>query len=476
VNTSDLAPSSFRAERRVLEIQTKLHRWANDDPDRRFDDLYNLVTDPGFLMMAWERVAGNKGARSAGVDGQTVGFVRDRIGVDNFLAELREQLTSRSFRPLPVKERMIPKPGSQKRRRLGIPTVADRVVQASLKLVLEPIFEADFAPCSYGFRPNRRAHDAIAETRFLASKTYEWVLEGDIAACFDEISHPALMDLVRARIGDKSVLALVKAFLKAGILTQGGASKDTVTGTPQGGILSPLLANVALSVLDEHFAKILGGPQTSSKRRFTRRQKGLPNYRLIRYADDFVILVSGTRAHTEALLPEVAEVLSTVGLRLSVEKTLITHIDEGLDFLGWRIQRHRKRGTDRHYVYNYPAKKALRSIKAKCKAICRTNVSLPLAVLLHKLNQVLRGWTTYFRPGVSARAFQYLRMVVWRQVFGWLRRKHLNTAWKELRRRYCGGGWWPHEGTVVLFNPGSVVTTRYRPRGTTIPSPWPSAT
>ena len=476
MNTSDLAPSSFRAERRVLEIQTKLHRWANDDPDRRFDDLYNLVTDPGFLMMAWERVAGNKGARSAGVDGQTVGFVRDRIGVDNFLAELREQLTSRSFRPLPVKERMIPKPGSQKRRRLGIPTVADRVVQASLKLVLEPIFEADFAPCSYGFRPNRRAHDAIAETRFLASKTYEWVLEGDIAACFDEISHPALMDLVRARIGDKSVLALVKAFLKAGILTQGGASKDTVTGTPQGGILSPLLANVALSVLDEHFAKILGGPQTSSKRRFTRRQKGLPNYRLIRYADDFVILVSGTRAHTEALLPEVAEVLSTVGLRLSVEKTLITHIDEGLDFLGWRIQRHRKRGTDRHYVYNYPAKKALRSIKAKCKAICRTNVSLPLAVLLHKLNQVLRGWTTYFRPGVSARAFQYLRMVVWRQVLGWLRRKHLNTAWKELRRRYCGGGWWPHEGTVVLFNPGSVVTTRYRPRGTTIPSPWPSAT
>jgi RNA-directed DNA polymerase len=121
-----------------------------------------------------------------------------------------------------------------------------------------------------------------------------------------------------------------------------------------------LLANVALSVLDEHFAKIPGGPQTSTKRRFTRRQKGLPNYRLIRYADDFVVLVSGTRAHTEALLPDVARVLSTVGLRLSEEKTLITHIDEGLDFLGWRIQRHQKRGTDRQYVYNYPAKKALR--------------------------------------------------------------------------------------------------------------------
>jgi RNA-directed DNA polymerase len=469
-------PLLGQAERRVLEIQTKLHRWANDDPHRRFDDIYNLVTDPGFLLMAWERVAGNRGARSAGVDGMTAAFVGERIGVECFLAGLREQLKARTFRPLPVRERMIPKSGSRKRRRLGIPTVADRVVQAALKLVLEPIFEAGFYPCSYGFRPNRRAHDAVAETRFLASKTYEWVLEGDIKACFDEISHSALMDRVRARIADKRVLALVKAFLMAGILTEGGLSQDTDTGTPQGGILSPLLANVALSVLDEHFVQAEGGPLTSSKRRFTRRQKGLPNHRLIRYADDFVILVSGSRAHTEALLPQVAEVLSTVGLRLSEEKTLITHIDEGLDFLGWHIQRHRKRGTDQQFVYNYPAKKAVRSIKAKTKAICRTNVSQPLAVLLHRLNQVLRGWTTYFRPGVPARAFQHLRMIVWRQVFGWLRRKHIHTGWKQLRRRYCDGGWWPRDGEVSLFNPGSVATTRYRPRGTKIPSPWPSAT
>ena len=222
---------------------------------------------------------------------------------------------------------------------------------------------------------------------------------------------------------------------------------------------------MALSVLDEHFAKAPGGPRSTTKQRWTRRQKGLPNYRLFRYADDFVILVSGTRSQTEALLPEVAAVLSTVGLRLSEEKTLITHIDEGLDFLGWRIQRHQKRGTDRHYVYNYPAKKALRSIKAKCKTLCRMNVSLPLAVLLHRLNSVLRGWTAYFRPGVSARAFQYLRMIVWRQVFGWLRRKHPNSGWKKLRRRYCDGAWWPRDGEVVLFNPGSVVTTRYRPQG-----------
>jgi RNA-directed DNA polymerase len=207
---------------------------------------------------------------------------------------------------------------------------------------------------------------------------------------------------------------------------------------------------VALSVLDEHFAEAPGGPRSTTKQRWTRRQKGLPNYRLYRYADDFVILVAGTRSQTEALLPEVATVLSTVGLRLSVEKTLITHIDEGFDFLGWRIQRHQKRGTNRHYVYNYPAKKALRSIKAKCKTICRMNVSLPLAVLLHQLNSVLRGWTAYFRPGVSSRAFGYLRMIVWRQVFGWLRRKHPNPGWKNLRRRYCDGTWWPRDGEVVL--------------------------
>ncbi len=150
MNTSDLPAGPFWAERRVLEIQARLHRWASDDPHRRFDDLYNLVADPGFLMMAWDRVAGNKGARSAGVNGQTAASVREQIGRDAFLADLREQLKSRRFRPLPVRERMIPKPGTRKRRRLGIPTVADRVVQASLKLVLEPIFEADFVPCSYG--------------------------------------------------------------------------------------------------------------------------------------------------------------------------------------------------------------------------------------------------------------------------------------------------------------------------------------
>src|SRR5215469_7210953 len=220
VNTGDpgLEYVFYEAERRVLGIQAKLHRWAGDDPHRRFDDLFNLVCDPAFLLVAWARVRSNKGARSAGIDGHSAAYV-EAVGVREFLDRLRSALRDRSFRPLPVRERMIPKAGGKKRR-LGIATITDRVVQASLKLVLEPVFEADFLPCSYGFRPNRRAHDAVAEVHQFTSRTYEWVVEGDIKACFDEISHCALLDRVRARVGDKRVLALVKAFLKAGILTE----------------------------------------------------------------------------------------------------------------------------------------------------------------------------------------------------------------------------------------------------------------
>ncbi len=261
--------------------------------------------------------------------------------------------------PLPVRERMIPKPGTTKRRMLGIPTARDRTVQAALKLALEPIFEADFQPCSYGFRPGRRAHDALAEIHHLATRSYEWVLEGDIKACFDEISHVGLQDRVRRRVGDKRVLGLVKAFLKAGILGEDGVERDTVTGTPQGGILSPLLANIALSVLDDHFIKEWEANSGTYTDRRRRRRHGLANYRIIRYADDFVVMVSGDRGHAEALRDEVAAVLAPMGLRLSEEKTTVCHIDQGFDFLGYRIQRHRKRGTAKHFVYLYPSKKAL---------------------------------------------------------------------------------------------------------------------
>ena len=189
MNTDELERQLYWAERWVREIQTKLHRWATSDPHRRFDDLYNLVCDPGFLLVAWDRVRGNTGARTAGVDGQTVHQVEVGQGVEVFLDGLRVELKARSFRPLPVRERMIRKPGTTKRRRLGIPTARDRVVQASLKLVLEPIFEADFRPCSYGFRPKRRTHDAVAEVHHFASRSYEWIVEGDIKACLESCSH-----------------------------------------------------------------------------------------------------------------------------------------------------------------------------------------------------------------------------------------------------------------------------------------------
>lgn len=472
MNTGAPWPEPSQAKVRVLEIQAKLHRWATDDPNRRFDDLFNLVCDPAFLLMAWMRVRGNRGSRSAGVDGATARSIEAGRGVEAFLGDLRADLKAQTFEPLPVRERMIPKPASSKRRRLGIPTVRDRVVQGALKLVLEPILEAGFSPSSYGFRPNRRADDAIAEIRHLAARSYEWVVEADIEACFDSIDHVALMDRLRRRVGDKRVLRLVKAFLKAGILTEDGASRDTTTGTPQGGILSPLLANLALSGLDEHFDEQRG----TNAERVRRRRHGLANCRAIRYADDFVVMVSGTRAHAQDLIGEVAAVLAPTGLALSERKTRIAHIDEGFDFLGWRIQRHRKRGTAKAYVYTYPSKKALRAVTGTVRRLSRQSTNLTLAVLLYRLNPVLRGWATYYRTGVSSATFRYLSSYAWRRVFRWLRRKHPKTPTREFRRRFCDGGWWPQVEKTTLFNPAKVRIIRYRYRGAAIPSPWASVT
>src|SRR3984957_19130467 len=234
-------PAGPARGRPVWEMQAKLHRWAGQDSSRRFGDLFNLVHDRGFLAEAWLRVARNTGARTPGIDKATVAAVENRPGgVAAFLEDIRAALKSGGYRPVPVRQVMIPKK-SGRLRKLGIPTIADRVVQASLKLVLEPIFEADFQPCSYGFRPNRRAQDAISEIHLFASRpsNYQWVLECDIKACFDEISHTALMDRLRVRIKDKRICALVKAFLKSGVFTELGDREDTLTGTPQGGILTP---------------------------------------------------------------------------------------------------------------------------------------------------------------------------------------------------------------------------------------------
>jgi RNA-directed DNA polymerase len=336
---------------------------------------------------------------------------------------------------------------------------------------MEPIFEADFDPCSHGFRPRHRAQDAIADIVWLGSNHYQWVLEADIEACFDSIDHNALMGRVRHRVGDGRVLALVKAFLKAGLLNEHGNRENTITGTPQGGILSPLLANIALSALDDHFAERWRSAGNAGQRHRLRAQ-GQATYRLVRYADDFVVMVAGTREHAKGLREEVAAVLSTAGLRLSEEKTRTVHIDKGFDFLGFRIQRQPKRGSGRLCVYTFPSKKALASVKAKVKAATRMSTSHNLANLIGRLNPILRGWTAYFRYGSSKATFAYLRFYTLNRVVGWLRRKHRRAGWKRLRRRYFAEKWWPEQDGAVLFDPSSVAVTRYRWRGYHITSPW----
>ncbi len=469
MNTDAPWPDADMAWLWVQKIQTKLHQWATDRPERRFDDLWNLVCEPAVLVNAWERVRSNRGARTAGVDGETAHYVSAVRGEQAFLSELRDDLKARKFSPVAVREVMIPKPGG-KRRRLGIATVRDRVVQAALKTVLEPIFEADFYPCSYGFRPGRRAQDAIAEIHFFTSRSYEWVVEGDIKACFDEISHSALLARMRGRVGDKRVLGLVKAFLKSGILGEDGELRESSTGAPQGGILSPLLSNIALSVLDEHFAKAWEEMGRSHARE-QRRRKGLANYRLVRYADDWVAMVAGTRADAERLKVEAAEVLLPMGLRLSEEKTVIVHIDQGFNFLGMRIQRHKQWGSNRRFVYTYPSKTALMAVKAKVRNVTRRSTNQPLPVLLHRLNPVLRGWANYHRHGASAKTFAYLSAFTWRRVWCWLCHKHPKTGQRELQRRYLRRRW-PEQDEVRLFDPATVAIVRYRYRGSAIPSPW----
>jgi len=470
------APARQARMRKVREMQAKLHRWAGEDSSRRFGDLFNLVCDLEFLAEAWMKVSGNDGKRTPGIDAVTVATIENGIGVGVFLEEIRGLLKSGEFRPVPVRQVMIPKK-SGKLRKLGIPTVQDRVVQAALKLVLEPVFEADFQPLSYGFRPGRRQHDAIAEIRQYATSGYEWVLEADIKACFDEIGHVPLMDRLRARIKDKRVLALVKAFLKAGIMTPDG-EEESYSGTPQGGVLSPLLANIALSALDDHFAGQWQTLMKTAYQRRARRKRGLANWHMTRFADDFVVMVHGERQHAEALREEVSGVLTTLGLRLAPEKTRVVHIGEGFDFLSITIRRMRKRGTSKHYVYTKPAKKAIQAVKDKVSVkTYRSTLHQEPEVLIASINGTLRGWANYHRHGVSKAVFSAVDHHAWNRLMRWLRKKYKGRdelSMPELRGRFCVPGTWTfaHNG-VVFKGASSVRIERYRYRGTLIPNQYP---
>jgi RNA-directed DNA polymerase len=300
------------------------------------------------------------------------------------------------------------------------------------------------------------------------------VLEADIEACFDRIDHTALLGQVRRRVGDKRVLRLVKAFLKAGVMTEHGERDDSKTGTPQGGILSPLLANIALSVLDEHFMSAWNTVMSTNMRRRRRGWKGLGNWRLVRYADDFVAMVSGTRSHAEALRDQVTRVLAPMGLRLSDAKTRVVNLDEGFDFLGFRIQRHRQRGTSKRFVYTYPSKKALASIVGKIKTLTGPS-HRSLSSLLLQINAVVRGWCVYFRHAAAKNTFSYVGQVAWRRVTGWVHKRHPGVSWKRLKRRYLPR-WRPTEDGVTLFYPQTIPIVRYRYRGYSIPTPWTAPT
>lgn len=341
----------------------------------------------------------------------------------------------------------------------------------ALKLAIEPIFETGFYQSSYAYRPGRRCHDAIAEIYHFAMHSYEWIVETDIEACFDELPHGLIADEVRRRVVDKRVLALIRAFLKAGVMTETGRLQRTITGTPQGGIASPLLANIALSALDRQYQADWQQMSSYQGKRQDLRRKGLPTYRLCRYADDLVLMVMGTREQATALLGQLSGRVQALGLKLKAEKTAVTHIDEGFVFLGQRLIR-RDYGHKRH-VYTLVPNEALASIKHKVKALTgRSTTSLALSELIAALNPVLRGWTTYYQHVSAKRTFGYLDYYVWWRVGRWLRKKHPGLTWKQINGRYLNDDYTYEDAGLVLYKPARTAITRYRYRGARIPTPW----
>jgi RNA-directed DNA polymerase len=390
------------------KLQRTLYRSAKLDPGRRFTRLYDKVCRPDILAEAWGRVRRNGG--SAGVDRMSIASVQD-YGEERFLQEVRQALLDESYRVAPVRRVHIPKPGKPgKTRPLGIPTVKDRVVQMAVKMVLEPLFEPDFRPCSFGFRPKRSTRMALGAVVAGINAGLAHVVDVDLASYYDSIDQALLVRLVERRVGDVRVLRLIRAWLRAGIMEEGTVTHP-VRGTPQGGVISPLLANVVLHEVDRCWCRTDGtwtGP-----------------VRLIRYADDMVLLAR-TASEAEAAWRRLQGELAALRLVVNQEKSRLATVQDGFSFLGFDFAKPRARP-----LYLWPCARAQRHIRQRTREVARSFRSTErLDTVIQKLNPVLVGWCTYFRVGNSNRAFHSADWAARSELQLWLRRKHRCT-WRH---------------------------------------------